>query len=131
MIAIPLQYKVGAYVLAALAVLWLGRQWLNQHDNKVAQETRQEVTETQRVEKEAAIKAEREAVALEIQTLNGRIAELETQNTKLYGSLNNAIQLSKKMQERNANFVLGIPDDQINGAIRTILKGGQLPLEPR
>lgn len=129
MITQAILIKYGIYAAIILAALWLGRQWLNNHDNKVAQETREEVTEQQRIQAEAKFKVEREAITAEKEELSAKVAELELNNTKLYGSLNESIKLSKKLQAANAGTVIGIPDHELNGAIRAVLRGQQ-PTQP-
>lgn len=125
MISQALMLKIGVYLVLSLGLLWIGKQWLNAHDNKVAQQTREEVTEQQRIQAEAKFKAEREALLIEKKNLSDRMAELELQNTKLYGSLNESIKLSKKLQDANAGTVINIPDSELNGAIRAVLAGQQ------
>jgi len=123
--ASPLARKIGFYIVIAIILYWIGRQWLNSHDNKVAQETRQEVTEAARIEKEASLKAEREKVAQERALLLERIERLNLDLDKVYRSLDNALATARKAQERNASTVINIPDHELNGAIRAVLRGQQ------
>lgn len=118
---IPLPYKIGACAVLLFVVYMGFRQWLNNHDNKVAQETREAVTEEQRIKAEAVIKAEREALAQERKVLEARIDQLYKDKDALYGRFNEAIKQSRKTQAGNAAAVLGIPDAEINSYIRAEL----------
>ncbi len=125
MISQTLMIKLGLYTLLALGLLWAGKQWLNRHDNKVAQQTREEVTEEQRAKAEAGFAAERKALLADREVLSARIAELDKQNTRLHGALDETIKLSKKLQAAGISAAAGVPDSELNGAIRAVLAGSQ------
>lgn len=132
LIAKAVLIKYGIYAAIILLGLWLGKQWLNTHDNKVAQQTREEVTEEQRIKAEAKFKAERDILALERRELVIKAMELEKQNDKLHGELYETIRLSKKLQAAGINAAAGVPDSELNAAIRAVLAGrGSQPAADR
>ncbi len=132
LIAKAVLIKYGIYAAIVLLGLWLGKQWLNAHDNKVAQQTREEVTEEQRIKAEAKFKAERDILALERRELVIKAMELEKQNEKLHGELYETIRLSKKLQAAGISAAAGIPDSELNAAIRAVLAGrGSQPAADR
>lgn len=128
--AMTWKVKVTLYVAIAVAIFFAGRQWLNNHDNKVAQETREEVTEAERVKAEASIKVEREMVAKELVSKQAQIDQLNADLSKTYRSLDNALRVARKAQEQNVVTVMSIPNDRINAAVRSELRRGQQPSDP-